>query len=310
MTTTTEQVKTNDLKYSNDLRHSILSHDSEGNNIYIKIELNDDCKNGHQDFSITGDIYQAGKPKIDKYHLSGGCIHEEILKARPDLKIFVELHLCDYEGIPTYAVENGFYHLREGFNNTKPEDPEFRAKFCEYYRVSGNQFDVLNTSKNQTQYALNIQKLGILEQWKRQADKAIELLEGMTGKKFLVDSVKTQFHAPTEDEIKEEEKRQKEGYYTKEAQAKREEAKRDKLLAALQADCDKEIKKATTEFEVKKQVLFIGGEKALDNCIFYNHSNTLAFNWRGYDKLSQQTIDKIISEIKLPEGVKIENKNQ
>jgi hypothetical protein len=293
---------------TNDLRHNILAHDVDGNPMYIKIRLNDECKNGHQDFAITGDIYQKGKPKTDRYFLAGGCIHEDIIKARPDLKIFVDLHLCDYKGIPMYAVENGFYHLRNGFNNTKPEDKKFKAEFCEYYRITSYQFDVLNKTANTLQYALALQSLGILKQWELQAIEAIKLLEKWTDKPFLVDSVKSQYHAPTEEQLKEEETKQATGYYTPEAEQQREIAKRDGIIEKLAAERDKEILKATTEYEVKRQVLIYGGEKALSNCIFYTHSNTLSFNWRGYDRISEELITKITEEIQLPEGVKIENK--
>jgi hypothetical protein len=79
-------------------------------------------------------------------------------------------------------------------------------------------------------------------------------------------------------------------------------------LAELEADRDNEINKATEEFEVKKQVLLIGGEKALKNCIYYNHSKTLSFNWRSYDMISNEIYTKIAESIQLPENVKIENK--
>lgn len=78
---------------TNSLTHTIYTKSKDGDNLIIKIRLNDECKNGHQDFAITGDIYQKDKPKIDKYHLSGGCIHDEILAARPDLKY---LSICIY----------------------------------------------------------------------------------------------------------------------------------------------------------------------------------------------------------------------
>lgn len=280
-----------------------------GKDIYVSISLNDECKNGHQDFHITADIYQAGKPKTDKYWLGGGCQHEEIIKAFPQYKLFINLHGCDYEGIPTYAVENGFYHLRNGFNRTKPEDKNFKSEFCEYYRIAPQQFDVLNTSHNQLQYALSLDKLGILSQWKDEANKAIETLEQLTDTKFIVDSKKTQFHAPTQEQIAEESEKIRNGYYTPEAEAKRELIKQDRIIEKLETERDREINKATVEFEVKKQVLLIGGEKALNNCIFYSHSQTLAFNWKGYDRLSEDVVNTIISEIKLPEGIKIENKS-
>jgi len=293
---------------TNDLRHTIITTDSEGNYMKIKIRLNDECKNGHQDFAITADIYQKGKPQTDRYFIAGGCCHDEIIKARPDLKIFVNLHLCDYEGIPMYAVENGYYHLTNGFNNEKPESTNFKDKFCEYYRITGKQFEALKTAKNQLQYALKLQSLNILEQWKYEAITAIDALESMTGKIFVVDSIKTQFHAPTPEAIKEDELKQATGYYTPEAEQQREQSKQAGYLAALEADRDKDINKAVEEFEVKKQVLLIGGKKALDNCIYYNHSKTLSFNWKSYDMISNELYTKIAGSIKLPEGVKIENK--
>lgn len=278
--------------------------------IHVTIRLNDECKNGHQDFAITGNLFEADKPKTDRYHISSGCIHEEIQKFFPEFLPFIKLHLCDWEGIPMHAVANGFYHLRNGFNNTKPEDKNFKAEFCEYYRITPEQFDVLNESINQLRYALRLENLGILAQWKKEANEAIEYLENLTDTKFVVDSVKSQLDKPTDAQFKEEEERIKSGYYTPEAQAERARQRQNKILAGLEADRDKEIKKANDEFEVKKQVLLIGGESALNNCIYYNHSQTLAFNWKGYDRISEELINKIVAEIQLPDGVKIENKEK
>lgn len=302
MNTTTQTPKTNDL------RHSILANDSEGNPMYIKIRLNDECKNGHQDFAITADIYEKGKPKTDRYFIAGGCCHDEIIAARPDLKIFVDLHLCDYKGIPMHAVENGYYHLRNGFNDTLPESPDFKDKFCDYYRVNAEQFATLNNSQNKLQYALTLQNLGILEQWESQANEAIKVLEEFTGKSFLVDSKKTQFNAPTPEELKEEQDKQNSGYYTHEAKAKRMEEKKQAAFNKLINERDSKINSITTEYEVKRQVLEHGGESALSNCIYYNHSKTLAFNWRNYDRIPQHIIDGIISKLNLPEGVAVESK--
>lgn len=290
-----------------DLKKVINTKDAEGNSLKIVIRLSDECKNGHQDFSITGTIYQKDKPHTDRYILSGGCIHEEILKAHPEFKIFVNLHLCDYKGIPMYAVENGFYHLKNGFNNTSNNSANFKDEYCEYYRITEKQFETLSTAQNKLQYALFLRDLGILTQWQEEANKAIELLEEMAGQKFLIDSPKSMFTMPKNEEIAEEMEKQKNGYYSAEKQAEREQKKQAELLSKLEDERDREIAKHLREFEVKKAVLLVGGEKALKNCIFYNHTDTLAFNWKSYDKISEEEYNKITAAIKLPKNVKIEN---
>lgn len=295
---------------SNDLRHQIVTKDAEGNTMYINIRLNDECNNGHQDFAITADVYQKGKPKSDRYHIMGGCCHDEILKVHPELKIFVDLHLCDYKGIPMHAIANGFYHLCVGFNKVAPGDELFKIKFCEYYRVTPEQFDVLNTSENKIQYATKLIALNVLDQWSDQANTAIELLQEMTGKRFIVDSKKTQFDAPTPEQIAEEKQKQDSGYYTTESNEQRKKDAESKLLADLEAKQMTEIMAINDEYAIKKQVLVIGGKQALDNCIYYTHTKQLAFNWKSYDKISDELINKIVSEIKLPDGVTIENKNK
>ncbi len=299
MTTETVSNATNDIRYK-------VSKTIGKEHIIVSITLNDECKNGHQDFHATADIYEAGKPHTDRNMICCGCCHEEILKAFPQFKIFVALHGCDYEGIPTYAVENGFYHLTRGFNNTKPDNAAFKPEFCEYYRISADQFDVLATSRNQLQYALHLQNLGILAQWNQQANKAIATLEEMTGKQFIVDSKKTQYHAPTEEQLKEEAEKQANGYYTPQAEQEREEAKKNAEFEKLEAARTKELNAINEEYDVKRQVLTIGGTSALHNCIYYNHSRTLSFNWRGYDTLPVDTVNAIIAALILPEGVKAE----
>ena len=276
--------------------------------IFVTIRLNDECKNGHQDFAITASIYEAGKPKTDRYYISGGCCHEDILAAFPEFKLFVDLHLCDYLGNPMHAVANGFYHLRNGFNKTKPEDKTFRAEYCEYYRITPAQFNRLYTAHSQTHFAILLAELGIPAQWKRDADEAIKFLEELTGTAFVVDSVKNQLYMPTDEELKAENDKINNQYYSPEAAARREQEKQAGLLAELKADRDKEINKAHTEFDVKKQVLIHGGERALKNCIFYNHTKELSFNWKSYDLISEELVNVIKENAVMPEGVTITDK--
>lgn len=302
---------TTTAELSNTLKTVINTRDVEGNQLKITIKLGDDCKNGHQDFSITASAWEKGRPKTDNFFIYGGCCHDEIIKAHPELKIFTNLHLCDYSGVPMYAVENGFYHLKEGFNNTKPNSPEFKAEFCEYYRVTPEQFDQLEKAENKLRYAIMLEKLGVLTQWKAEADKAIEILETMTDKKFLNNSTKQQYTPVKKEEKQTEEEKEKAGYYTPEKIAQREEQKKADNLQKIKDDLlehlNKEIKKETDEYNVKLAVLDAG--QSIDNFIYYNHTNTGAFNWRdsSRNKITEQEFNDFLSRVntdKLPEGIK------
>lgn len=269
-------MKTNNLIYK-------ATNTRNNQTIDVKVRLNDECKNGHQDFAITATIWQAGKPKVDKYMLGGGCCHEEIIKHFPNLKIFVDLHLCDYSGAPMYPSANGFYHLTNGFNNTPIDSPKFKKEYCEYYRITTEQFDVLKTAKNKIQFSILLDSLGILNQWKEQANKAIKYLEELTGDEFLNDSKRSQHTPPTPEELEEERIKQETGYYSAEAELKREQSARNKEIEKLQNELNTELNKHRLEYEVKKTVLEVCGTKALENCIFYNHTKQLTFNWRTYE---------------------------
>ena len=49
---------------TNDLRFTDYRIGKNGEQWKIKIRLNDECKNGHQDFSITGTCWEKDKPKL------------------------------------------------------------------------------------------------------------------------------------------------------------------------------------------------------------------------------------------------------
>jgi phage repressor protein C with HTH and peptisase S24 domain len=181
-------------------------------------------------------------------------------------------------------------------------------EFCKYYRITELQYITLSESRNELQYALNLESLGILKQWKKQAKKAIEILEGLTNKTFLVDSPKSQYKRPTAEEVIQEQEREKAGYYTPEAEEGRKQAKKQAIIEQMKATANKKINEITEELSIMLQVFEIGGEKAANNCIFYTHTKTLAFNWKSYNMIPESEVNKIMSELKLPEGVKVINK--
>ena len=74
--------------------------------IKVKIRYDDECGNGNNSFSITGQIdRRSGSRWIDE---CGGCIHEEIAKHFPELKKYIKWHLCGSDE-PMYYLANTLY---------------------------------------------------------------------------------------------------------------------------------------------------------------------------------------------------------
>ena len=289
---------------TNDLRFTDNRIGKNGEQWTIKIRLNDECKNGHQDFSITGTCWEKGKPKTDKYMVQGGACGDEIAELFPEYEIFNRLHLCDYMGIPMHCSANGFYFLRKGFDRYE-EGETLKSKWCKYYRVFPEQFDILFEAKSETHFAILLERLGIFEQWKAEADLAIKKLEELTGNEFVVDSVRTQYNRPSDEKMKEESERISNGYYSEEEKQKREDERRAQKLLEIDREEKLKINDIKDEYKIKRLILGFS-EKAYQNYIYYNHSKEIKFNWRGFgDTMSDVEIQAVKDAIglRLPKGV-------
>lgn len=73
--------------------------------IRIRAGLHHLTGNARPHFSLTGEI----GPRHDPF--ACGCLHDEIVGARPDLAPIERLHLSDYTGAPMHAESNGWYWL-------------------------------------------------------------------------------------------------------------------------------------------------------------------------------------------------------
>lgn len=279
-----------------------------GEILIAHVKLADDCRNGHQDFSVTGEIYKAGKPRTDRNLIACGAMGDTIKQLMPELGIFCDLHLCDYLGAPMHAVANMHYHMTNEFNAGDPIDSAaHREKFCEYYRISGDQFDKLAGAHSRVHFAMMLAALGIPEQWKRQADKAIALLEELTGKKFAVDSERQNLQMPTADEIDAERDRIEAGFYSVEAIAERKRAALAEKRAAIIARAERDKAKIDRKLAVNLAIFDAGGPRGLEHTIYYDHKETVRFNWRKYGKeLTADEIEQIKQKAKLPSGVTFE----
>jgi len=289
---------------TNDLRFTDNRVGKNGEQWVIKIRLNDECRNGRQDFSITGTCWEKGKPKTDKYMIQGGACGDEISVLFPEYEIFNRLHLCDYMGIPMHCSANGFYFLRKGFDRYE-EGETLKSKWCKYYRVFPEQFDILFEAKSETHFAILLERLGIFEQWKAEADLAIKKLEELTGNEFVVDSVRTQYNRPSDEKMKEESERISNGYYSEEEKQKREDERSAQKLLEIDREEKLKINDIKDEYKIKRLILGFS-EKAYQNYIYYNHSKEIKFNWRGFgDTMSDVEIQAVKDAIglRLPKGV-------
>lgn len=92
----------------------IIRYAGQDCRMVVSIRYDDSCGNGHNTFSITGQINSM--KGID---LIGGCLHKEIEKYFPELKHLIKWHLCSSDG-PVHYIANTLYFSngrKEEFNN-------------------------------------------------------------------------------------------------------------------------------------------------------------------------------------------------
>lgn len=270
--------------------------------IDVKIQLADECKNGVCSWSITADIYE--KRRNERFvWCSGGCCHDEILKCFPEFKRFVNLHLSDCYGAPIFAVENGYYHIKNSSKKT----------VMDYLRVTEEEYNNLSQSEDKQYFKFLLYTEGVVLRWNEEARSAIKELEALTGNEWInpyeYDKERKHIESFTDEEAFEMNERLDSGYYTVEAiQERKEEAARkayEKKRAEIIANCEKKVSKLEEEKTVKLYILDSG--LPVDNVIYYDHKKEVVFNWLEYkDKISQDVFIDFLNSVdysKLPDGV-------
>lgn len=166
------------------MKTTITTKDSEGNTMFIDIELG---RTKSIYWSITASVYEKGKRIVDKNMIYCGCLHDEILKVKPELKIFVNLHLSDGDGVPMYAGENGFYFYEIMTGVAKYHTPEKGDKekyydvLCKHLRIEPKDLDKLiclmdgKTSEQKKIFFASFCN-DLMPYWKAQSNKALEIL--------------------------------------------------------------------------------------------------------------------------------------
>ena len=307
---------------TNALRHSIVAQ--KGNQIVdIRITLDDDCKNGNEDFSITANIKEKNS-RGRWVDAGGGACHEHILTVCPSLKPFVDLHLCTWEGIPIHCVGNAFYWLagyldlkyveyHGGSGSSGKSKEECLRIFKEYVRCTEEELPTLLECRSQEELQMALEDLGIVERWKTEAERAIKQLEAWTGKEFESTATRGHWVKVSQAVRALVTARRASGYYTPVAIAIRDadrlEMVKIKKRNSLIDDCDKAIEGKKKKLALE---LFILDNLGDINAIYYDHTNELAVNWTTTEKLmTKDEFDEMVTVFKgfeskyFPDGIKL-----
>lgn len=110
-------------------------------------------------FTVTGELYEGRQ----KEPVTCGCIHSDIRKVTHRFDDLIALHLCDEDGLPMHALENGFFYLR------RPE--EFSAStIARHFRILEGNVDALRLlDKPELAAWIETQR----PRWKAEAEAAI-----------------------------------------------------------------------------------------------------------------------------------------
>lgn len=293
---------------TNTLKHTVSKIYLDNGNTYkviATIKLHDEFKNGMCSWSITGILYQK-KENGRFYNIGYSCLLEGILKASPKLKMFVDLHLCDWHGVPLYLVGNGYYLLQKDKKQAK-----------KYLRVTDEELEFLAKCEDKDYFKYQLFALGIVERWQEESRKAIQALEELTGDVWVnpyKESEERHRLFLSDEEREEIEGKILSGYYTESAIQERQEAKRiaeiEKRKNEVIKTFEERINKETKEKDVKLAIL--GAGLLSDNYIYYVEGNNVVFNYYSYhDKIKEEEYNNMLKNIDyslLPEGIKFEFK--
>ena len=276
--------------------------DNEGNQWKIEISLDDDCKNGHQDFSLTGTCWEKGKIRIDRNMKFGGACGDTIVKLFPEYEIFERLHICDFNGSPMYPIGNAIYHAKR----------KGKESLQSYLRLTELEAETLMMYLDEEiAFRFHLENMGVVARWKEEANEAIKKLEELTGNEFENVSTKSHYTPLTEEERNEYKEKQLQGYFDADKIQERKEQKiqdkKRKQIEKLKLAAKNEIDSINTELNIKLAILDAGF--SIDNFIYYKYKNEGKFNWLdSQDKLNKEDLDILLTKIdksKLPENINL-----
>ncbi len=132
-------------------------------------------RNGHNTLSVTGELWDSRykvRSKSERGLISCGAIHDDIVRAFPQLSDAVMYHLCSTDG-PTHYVANTVYHagdkdhdgLRKG--ESKPITDREGRYIWERVMRDANGANVTNKGSSAWVYSSEPPTSGVTVQWER-----------------------------------------------------------------------------------------------------------------------------------------------
>lgn len=157
--------------------HTVEDIITDTNGTHIKViatyGINDDR------ISVTGEVYYERQDNDGFFFGSGpdvhGMVHGHILQAFPWLRQLVDLHLSDARtGAPMYALDNGWYWLREDDPNDRHNTiitDKSRSRAAQYLRTTPCMLASIETKED----LARLIETTLAPAWKQQIDATLKL---------------------------------------------------------------------------------------------------------------------------------------
>lgn len=252
-----------------------------GANARIKAEVrcDDECKNGHDTFSITGEIYIPGRRDSE----ACGCLHDEIAARFPELAPYIRWHLTSTDG-PMHYLANAIYHAGFTLGMENARNLDHLKSTIVYGAVDSDlSIDLESLDAEQLLAFLDARFPALMQQFKADVNALFgsEVVTDVAAEAYPYSGT---LSTPHNRNVIRQKKRQQ-----------------------ITDQADSAIRNETTERDGKLWLLDHG--LSIENVIYYSHTDIFTFGWR--EKVTDAEASKIldvISEFPFEYEIKSESK--
>lgn len=157
--------------------HTVEDIITEANGTRIKVIAEYGVDNDR--IIVTGEVYYERQDNdgyfFDSEPDESGMVHDHILQAFPWLRPLIDLHLVDVRtGEPMYALDNGWYWLREDDPNDHYNaiiTDKSRRRAAQYLRTTPHMLENIETKED----LARLIETTLAPAWEKQVDSALTL---------------------------------------------------------------------------------------------------------------------------------------